>query len=78
VSEPIQSSLEVPTVFLWGERDRFFGGPGEGEAIAAQNPNLRVIRVPDAGHFLWIDDPDRVVAEIERFLSTDPAELQSQ
>jgi pimeloyl-ACP methyl ester carboxylesterase len=71
-------SLEVPTVFLWGERDRFFGGPGEGDAIAAQNPHLRVIRVADAGHFLWIDDPDRVVAEIERFLSTDPADLPSQ
>jgi pimeloyl-ACP methyl ester carboxylesterase len=71
-------SLKVPTVFLWGERDRFFGGPEEGEAIAAKNPNLRVIRVADAGHFLWIDDPDRVVAEIERFLSADPADLPSQ
>jgi pimeloyl-ACP methyl ester carboxylesterase len=71
-------SLDVPTVFLWGERDRFFGGPAEGEAVAARNPNLRVIRVADAGHFLWIDDPDRVVAEIERFLSTDPAELPNR
>ena len=60
-------SLKVPTVFLWGERDRFFGGPAQGEAIAARNPNLRVIRVADAGHFLWIDDPERVVGEIERF-----------
>jgi pimeloyl-ACP methyl ester carboxylesterase len=61
-------SLKVPTVFLWGERDRFFGGPGEGEAIAARNPNVHVVRIPDAGHFLWIDEPDRVVAEIDRFL----------
>lgn len=63
-------SLKVPTVFLWGERDRFFGGPQEGEAIAARNPNLRVIRIADSGHFLWIDDPDRVVGEIERFMAT--------
>lgn len=62
-------TLRVPTVFLWGERDRFFGGPGEGEAIAARNPNLRVIRIADSGHIVWIDDPDRVVREIERFLS---------
>jgi pimeloyl-ACP methyl ester carboxylesterase len=71
-------SLRVPTVFLWGEGDRFFGGPREGEALAARNPNLRVIRIPDSGHFLWIDDPGRVVAEIERFLATDPVELPNQ
>jgi pimeloyl-ACP methyl ester carboxylesterase len=62
--------LKVPTVFLWGERDRFFGGPGEGEAIAARNPNIHVIRLADSGHILWIDDPDRVVGEIERFVAT--------
>ena len=63
-------SLRVPTVLLWGERDCFFGGPGEGEAIAERNPNLSVIRIPDSGHFAWIDDPDRVVGEIERFVAT--------
>jgi len=62
-------SLKVPTVILWGERDRFFGGPQEGEAIAARNPNIRVIRLADSGHILWIDDPDRVVGEIERFVA---------
>jgi len=63
-------SLNVPTVFLWGECDHFFGGPEEGEAIAARNPNVGVIRIADSGHFLWIDDPDRVVGEIERFVAT--------
>jgi pimeloyl-ACP methyl ester carboxylesterase len=71
-------SLKVPTLFLWGERDRFFGGPGEGEAIVARNPNLRVIRIADSGHFPWIDDPERVVSGIERFMATDPAELTNR
>jgi pimeloyl-ACP methyl ester carboxylesterase len=71
-------SLKVPTVFLWGERDRFFGGSGQGEAIAAKNPNLRVITIADAGHFPWIDHPDKVVREIERFLAMDSAELSHQ
>jgi|SRR5215211_329034 len=60
--------LKVPTVFLWGERDAFLP-PKEGEAIATRNPNLRVIRIPSAGHLPWIDDPERVVGEIERFLA---------
>jgi pimeloyl-ACP methyl ester carboxylesterase len=71
-------SLKVPTAFLWGEGDRFFGGPGEGEALAARNPNLRVVRIPDSGHFPWIDDPKRVVSEIERFLAMQPAGLSNQ
>ncbi len=70
-------SLNVPTVFLWGERDRFFGGPGVGEAIAARNPNLRVVRIPDSGHFPWIDSRDRVLMELEQFLATDRAEVPS-
>jgi pimeloyl-ACP methyl ester carboxylesterase len=60
--------LRMPTAFLWGERDAF-GPPEEGEAIAARNPNLRVIRIPRAGHLPWIDQPDRVVSEIILFLA---------
>lgn len=66
-------ALEVPTLFLWGERDAFFGGPEQGEALAARNSNLRVIRIADTRHIPWIDDPERVVGEIERFLETQPS-----
>lgn len=62
-------ALKVPTVFLWGERDAFMP-PDVAEPIAEQNPNVRVIRIPGAGHLPWIDDPERVVGEIERFLAS--------
>lgn len=68
-------AIEVPTLILWGERDAFFGGPEQGEALAARNPSLRVIRLAGVGHIAWIDAPERVVGEIERFLgnaSNDP------
>ena len=60
--------LSVPTLMLWGDRDTFFGGPEKGEAIARRNANLSVIRIPGAGHIAWIDDPERVVREVDRFL----------
>jgi pimeloyl-ACP methyl ester carboxylesterase len=60
-------ALTVSTLFLWGDRDAF-APASEGETIAAQNPNLRLVRIPGAGHLPWIDNPARVVAEIERFL----------
>jgi pimeloyl-ACP methyl ester carboxylesterase len=64
-------ALTMPTLLVWPEHDAF-GSPEEGEALVATNPNLRLVRVPGAGHNAWIDDPERVVAEIERFLMTEP------
>jgi pimeloyl-ACP methyl ester carboxylesterase len=64
-------ALATPTLFVWPQEDAF-GSPKEGEALVAANPNLRLVRVPGAGHLPWIDDPEGVVAEIERFLATEP------
>jgi pimeloyl-ACP methyl ester carboxylesterase len=38
------------------------------EILVAANPNLRLVRLPGAGHNAWIDDPETVVTEIEHFL----------
>jgi pimeloyl-ACP methyl ester carboxylesterase len=62
--------LTTPTLFVWGEHDAF-GSPDEGEAVVERNPSLRLVRVAGAGHNVWIDDPERVVVEIERFLATE-------
>ena len=63
-------ALTTPTLLLWPEHDAF-GSPEQGEALVATNPKLRLVRLPGAGHIPWIDDPDSVVAEIERFLSSE-------
>jgi pimeloyl-ACP methyl ester carboxylesterase len=63
-------ALTMPTLLLWPENDAF-GSPEEGEALVATNPNLRLVRLPATGHLPWIDDPDTVIAEIERFLATE-------
>lgn len=64
--------LEVPTVFLCGESDAFVttNMKKAWEEIAARNPNIRVVHIPDAGHLPWIDNPERVVLEIDTFLET--------
>jgi pimeloyl-ACP methyl ester carboxylesterase len=65
-------ALKVRTLFLRGERDAFVG-PRVAKAwedIGARNPNVRIVRIPGAGHIAWIDDPERVVDELEHFLAT--------
>jgi pimeloyl-ACP methyl ester carboxylesterase len=61
-------ALTTRTLILWGERDAFLA-PRDGEGIAAANPSVRVMRIPDAGHLPWHDAPESVVIEMEGFLS---------
>jgi pimeloyl-ACP methyl ester carboxylesterase len=63
---------KIPTLFVQGEHDAFItrGAEKAWEVIAAENPNVRVLRIPGAGHLPWLDEPERIVAEIERFLAT--------
>jgi pimeloyl-ACP methyl ester carboxylesterase len=64
--------LKVPTLYLGGERDVFARPKVEKalQVVADGNANVRVVRIPDAGHLPWLDEPERVVAEFERFLGT--------
>ncbi|HEX5502378.1 MAG TPA: alpha/beta hydrolase [Thermomicrobiales bacterium] len=67
-------ALKVRTVFLCGERDAFVS-PAVARAwtdIVARNTAIHIVRIPDAGHLLWFDEPERVVAELERFLEEAP------
>jgi pimeloyl-ACP methyl ester carboxylesterase len=63
--------LTTPTLLIWGERDAF-GSSTDAEALAAKCPNLDLVQVAEAGHLPWLDDPESVVAQIERFLATQP------
>ncbi len=56
---------------LFGEHDAFMTPRmvHAWESIATASPRIDVLHVPGAGHLPWIDEPERVVLEIERFLS---------
>lgn len=60
--------LKVPTTLVWGEHDAF-APVAVGRALVAAHPHLRLIEIADAGHAPWHDQPDAVVAAIERALA---------
>lgn len=63
----LRRSLEnVPTLVLWGEKDRYFG-PELLDGLETLVPGLRLVRLPDASHWLPSDAPDRVNAELLAF-----------
>jgi pimeloyl-ACP methyl ester carboxylesterase len=60
-------SLELPALVVWGERDPWLG-PALADAYAARLPAATVRRIPDAGHWPWLDEPE-VVEAVTRFLA---------
>jgi pimeloyl-ACP methyl ester carboxylesterase len=57
----------VPTTVIWGERDHALL-PGLVDGIERWIPDLRLVRVPEASHWLVHERPALVLQEIERAL----------
>lgn len=66
---------DIPTLIVWGERDRTI--PIEhGRAAHAAVPHSSFVTLPKAAHFPHLEDPEGLAAALEDFLaSTAPAEL---
>jgi pimeloyl-ACP methyl ester carboxylesterase len=62
-------AFDVPALLVWGERDPHLGVRLT-EGLDRWAPGLRIERVPDAGHWVHLDAPDRVNDRILRFLRT--------
>jgi pimeloyl-ACP methyl ester carboxylesterase len=66
--DPCWEELTVPTTFVWGEQDAW-ACPSKAEALLPRNPNLRLVRVPDAGHGVWFDAPECFAAIVTDLLN---------
>jgi pimeloyl-ACP methyl ester carboxylesterase len=60
--------ITMPVRILWGAQDRW-QPVGYAERLAADIPGAELVVVPDAGHFLMEDEPERVTREVLDFLS---------
>ncbi len=60
--------LPTPTLFIWGERDAF-APPVRGQTLASRMPAARLETIADAGHVVYLDEPERVAALAIEFLN---------
>jgi 2-succinyl-6-hydroxy-2,4-cyclohexadiene-1-carboxylate synthase len=60
--------LSVPTLYLTGERDSKYVQIGN--ALASANPQLTHATIPNAGHRVYLDQPDAVALQIKTFLNS--------
>lgn len=64
---PELGRLAAPTLFLWGDQDPL-ASPAVGRSIAAAIPNAQFQLVEDAGHLVYLDQPDVCGEAITTFL----------
>ena len=59
--------VKVPTLVIWGMRDKALL-PVQLEGLDALVDDLRIARIPDAGHFVPWEKPEAVAAALKPFL----------
>jgi len=65
--KPENFMVRVPTLVLWGERDTALL-TGCLEDLGECVPGLKLVRVPEASHWIVHEKPDLVCGEIEKFV----------
>jgi pimeloyl-ACP methyl ester carboxylesterase len=60
-------TIEAPTLVLAGEDD-FITGPASAEAIVRELVDARLVVVPKAGHFTYVEQPEAFRAALRDFL----------
>ena len=70
LSEAI-TTLKIPTLILTGGDDVIIS-PRKGKLLKKQMPDARLVNIPDAGHYLQVEQPSKVAREIEGFLLGEP------
>lgn len=63
-------SLHVPALVIYGEAEP--GADIGGEALRRGIPNARLHRIPEAGHFAFLEQPVTFRGLVRMFLSADP------
>jgi proline iminopeptidase len=60
-------TVAAPALVVVGEDD-FICGPACAEAIVRELPDARLVAIPDAGHFVYVEQPDSFRAALADFL----------
>jgi len=63
--------IPQPTLVIWGLRDRYLL-PVQLDGLPALVPDLSVVRIDDAGHFVPWEKPEAVTAAMLEWLSANP------
>lgn len=61
------TKLDVPTLIVWGQQDRF-AGVTMAHRFHDELPGSELVILDGAGHFVWDDEPERTARTLVEFL----------
>jgi pimeloyl-ACP methyl ester carboxylesterase len=70
---PELPKIDIPVLFTWGDRD--FAPVDAGRAVSRAFRHARFEVIPDAGHLVWLDQPEVVGRLLLDFMRSNPAHL---
>jgi pimeloyl-ACP methyl ester carboxylesterase len=73
---PLLPKLQVPTLIVWGEDDRF-QPVRYAERLTFDIPGARLVRLRNARHFVMFDDVDTVARELRAFTTMTTARARA-
>lgn len=62
------AALELPTLIVWGEQDRF-AGVKMAHRFQQERPGSELVVLDGAGHFVWDDEPELTASALVDFLA---------
>lgn len=65
---PLLSRIQNPTLLIWGERDD--ATPlSDAKIMEREIPGARLVVLPGAGHFAYLEQPDEFVRQVDSFIN---------
>jgi pimeloyl-ACP methyl ester carboxylesterase len=74
VDTDVLKTLDVPTLVLWGAKDRWIP-TAHAAAFASRIPGAKSVMYPGLGHIPMEEAPERVMADLRAFLGTRGADV---
>ncbi len=71
---PMLDEIKVPVLGMYGDRDNIVD-PRQWEPLQQGAPLARVVRFPNAGHFIMLDAPDEFMHRLKEFLDAEGVEV---
>jgi haloalkane dehalogenase len=68
IEESLPKLSDRPMLLIWGERDWCFTTEFL-EEFQRRFPQAETLRLPDAGHYVFEDAPEAIIARVEEFLA---------
>ncbi|MEI7548092.1 MAG: alpha/beta hydrolase [Actinomycetota bacterium] len=68
--------IDVPSLVVWGDRDRFTA-PDYGRRLSNAIPGARFVEIPGVGHFPHIEAPEVFAQTVAEFLQSIPVSAAS-